>query len=637
MSSTGFRGTPPHAHTGRAPKTVQVLGAVALIILIGPVIALALRVPWSEFTNVLTQWDTIVMLNVSLSAAVWSTAVTMIVGIPLAVWIQHLKSGARAARLLVLLPLALPPVVSGLALTAVIGQRGLLAPVIDALGWEFAFHFPGVVASHVFVSLPFVVVSVDSALRQIDKEILASAAGIGLTPWQILTKITLPTIVPSIFTGAGLAFARSLGEFGTTITFAGSMPGVTRTMSLGIYLERELNPDRAYVLSAILIVLAIIVIALANLPGALRREPKPAPRAIGDINAARLSELTAPVSAPASVGVRTGLLDVTFPAGRTTAVVGANGSGKSTLMGQVAGRTRGAEVLLGDTVVDGGRFVPPHKRGVALLTQKPGLPRAATVRKALTMATRDDERTVQLLDAAGLSVLADVPVPALSGGQAAQVALLRALAVRPSLLVLDEPLAAVDVASAAKWRSFLQETGGDRTLLLITHDPLDVATLSDELLVLDSGRAVAHRETDYLLQVPPTQFVADIAGLNVLPATVTAISGEQATAKFDGGDVTGRTVGDSASGAAVTATVSPRSCRLASQGESLASTNAWTGTVRSVEAADAESARVTVIIGRARLVVPIERAELSLRGLRPGDTVTCTADPGTVTLYPQTR
>ena len=168
-----------------------------------------MRVPWEDFAEIATAPDTVELLSTTLSAAALSTVIATILGTGLALWLSQLRRGASAVRLLVYLPLAMPPVVSGLALTAFIGRRGLLAPVLDALGWHFAFAFPGVVAAHVFVTLPFVVVAVDSALRQIDSEITASARGVGIGQWTILGRITLPTIAPAIVTGLGLAFARS--------------------------------------------------------------------------------------------------------------------------------------------------------------------------------------------------------------------------------------------------------------------------------------------------------------------------------------------------------------------------------------------------------------------------------------------
>lgn len=512
--------------TTGVPTTIILVSLIALTVIIGPLIALAIRVPWDRFTEVLSQDATKDLLIISLSSAAWATVCTLLLGVPLAAWLSSLQRGGEFVRLFVLLPLAMPPVVAGLALSAAIGNRGLTAPLLDTLGLRFAFAFPGVVVSHIFIALPFVVVSVDSALRQIDEEVKASASGVGMSNRAILWKITIPAIASAIATGAGLAFARSLGEFGTTLTFAGSLPGVTRTMPLGIYLEREIDPDRAYVLAAMLIILAFIVLALASLPILLRRRPREAARSVGDFDAERLRELSAPQSGALDVRVRFGESseDTYFPAGTTTAIVGPNGAGKTTLSSMIAGRLRGMNVQIGDRVVDGeGTYIPARDRGVVLLTQKPGLPRTTTALGAVTMATRDKDLSAKLLEAAGLKDLADVPVTDLSGGQAAQVALVRALGARPSVLILDEPLAAIDVASASRWRRLLRAASGERTIILVTHDIIDVAGLSNHLVVVEAGRTVTQGPTDELLQRPPTSFLAQLAGVNRLAGKVSGI------------------------------------------------------------------------------------------------------------------
>lgn len=510
--------------TTGVPTTIILVSLIALTVIIGPLIALAIRVPWDRFSEVLSQDATKDLLIISLSSAAWATVCTLLLGVPLAAWLSSLQRGGELVRLFVLLPLAMPPVVAGLALSAAIGNRGLTAPLLDALGLRFAFAFPGVVVSHIFIALPFVVVSVDSALRQIDEEVKASASGVGMSKRAILWKITIPAIASAIATGAGLAFARSLGEFGTTLTFAGSLPGVTRTMPLGIYLEREIDPDRAYVLAAMLIILAFIVLALASLPVLLRRRPREVARSVGDFDAELLRQLSAPQSGAVDVRVHFGASEETyFPAGTTTAIVGPNGAGKTTLSSMIAGRLRGMRVQIGNRVVDGeGNYIPARERGVVLLTQKPGLPRTTTALGAVTMATRDKDLSAKLLAAAGLKDLADVPVPDLSGGQAAQVALVRALGARPSVLILDEPLAAIDVASASRWRRLLRAASGERTIILVTHDIIDVAGLSNHLVVVEAGRTITQGPTDELLQRPPTSFLAQLAGVNRLAGTLIA-------------------------------------------------------------------------------------------------------------------
>lgn len=625
--------TPP-----ATPWPVVGLGVVGLVLIVGPVLALGIRVPWRRFGEVLSDPATGELLRVTLTAGLWATAITALLGVPLAVWIQQLRRGGRLVRLFVLLPLAMPPVVAGLALTAALGRRGLTAPLLDAAGIQLAFAFPGVIAAHVFITLPFVVVTVDAALRQLDPEIPASAAGVGLSPGEVLRKITLPAITPAVVTGAGLAFARSLGEFGTTLTFAGSMPGVTRTMPLGIYLEREVDQGRAYVLGTVLIILAVGVLSLSALPSLLRRAPVPRPRAIGELDTERLRDLTSPAAGGAPVVLRSAGTETTLPAGATTAVVGPNGSGKSTLMGLIAGRLRGTDVSVETT----GRVV--------LLTQRPGLPRTTTVAGAVTMATRSSQRTHELLDAAGLSPLHDVPVPALSGGQAAQVALLRALAARPDVLILDEPLAAVDVASATRWRGLLRAAARDRTTLLVTHDTLDVAALSEHLLVVSAGRVSAAGPTPELLRVPPDDFVSALAGVNRLEGVVVHSAIDTVTVRREQLEVTGTVPPESGTdltpGDPAVITFPPEATALrlprTPQARTDSARNVWSGTIESLESPVGHSTPVlTVAVDTggtpALITVPVTRASIIDLGLAPGSPVDCVTKATAITVHPLHR
>lgn len=506
-SSQLKRVTPP------LPALIGVLGIAAGLVIVVPVIALGIRVPWGRLGEILARPATTDMLLLSLASAAQATIFAVVLGTGLALWLNRLGKGAFLVRLLVYLPLALPPVVAGLALSAALGRRGLLAPLFDWTGIQFAFAFPGVVVAQTFVALPFVVAAVDAALRQIDSEVLDSARGVGLKPWEVLTKVTLPTLAPAIASGAGLAFARALGEFGTTLTFAGSQPGVTRTMPLGIYLEREVDFEAAYGLSALLIGLAVICLIIAVLPSLFARKPAPQARSIGTMDTAKLVELCTPQD-KVDLHVVVDGQDITFPSGTVTALVGANGSGKTTLCKRIAGRLTGASLK-------------PENATITLLTQKPGLPPRATAGQALTMVTRDKERTKELFAAAGLQELIDVPVPSLSGGQAAQVALLRVLAARPSILLLDEPFAALDIAAAARWRNVFQASHHTRTTVLVTHNPLDIRGLSSRMLVLEKGRVVTEGKTLKLLDFPPTAFVADLSGKDRLYGQLEA--GEHAT------------------------------------------------------------------------------------------------------------
>ncbi|WP_276907628.1 ATP-binding cassette domain-containing protein [Corynebacterium riegelii] len=456
---------------------VVVLAWLTLALILAPVLALGLRVPWGDLGTIATSAETRQLLEVTLASAVIATLVALGLGLPLALWMQRLRRGAFLARGLVLLPLALPPVVAGLALSAFIGRRGVAAPLLDLLGWQFAFAFPGVVASHVYIALPFVVITLDAALRQLDRNITESAVAVGIPRGQILWRITLPAIAPALATAAGLAFARSLGEFGTTLTFAGSMPGVTRTMPLGIYLAREVEQSVAYGLAAILIFLAVVALALSTLPQLLRKKPaEPKPRAQAPVDQARLTALTKPDQPKASAQ---------FPTGKTTALIGPNGAGKTTLVRSL---------------------VAP---GAVLLTQHPGLPHTTTALGAVAMVT---DKAAELLDAAGLSELAQVPVTELSTGQAAQVALVRALAPRPGMLLLDEPLSAIDAPTSAQWRSLLRAASQDRTTVIITHDTADIFDLADSVAVLERGELRGLKTVADEAALPTTEFSAHLMG-----------------------------------------------------------------------------------------------------------------------------
>ncbi|WIM68614.1 ATP-binding cassette domain-containing protein [Corynebacterium breve] len=639
MASTLRRLTPA------PPKLTVALGFLAVAWILGPVFALANRAPWAKLPSIVSDPQTHDLLTVTVCSAVLSTLITLTLGLPLAIWIQHLHRGSDLIRILVFLPLAMPPVVGGLALTALIGRHGLLSPLLDATNIQFAFAFAGVVAAHTFVSLPFVVVTIDSALRNIDPEIPSSASGIGFPPGKIVRRIVLPAIAPSIATAAGLAFSRSLGEFGTTLTFAGSMPGVTRTMSLGIYLARETDQDTAYGLAVLLIFLALGTLLLSTLPTLLVKQHQPVARSTDKINTDLLKKLTTPETTGVSIDVD----GVHIPADRLTAVVGENGSGKTTLLNLIAGRVRGAEVKLGDRIVDkpGMRPVPAHKRGVVILTQQPGLPHTTTVLGAIEMVTDDEERAKQLLGAAGLASFEDVPIPALSGGQAAQVALVRALAARPSVLLLDEPLAAVDIKSARAWRRVLRAIGPQRTTVLVTHNPLDITGISEHLVVMEKGANVSSGPTATELQQPTNSFMARISGLNRLKGVITGSKNGTIRVDVDGVSVSGVvpdaeldieevTIG---SPAVVTFLPTATTIRLEDnttidKTKQQSARNIWPGTILSVEASPTEVHLIIDIVGQS-ITVPVTRdAALDLE-LEPGTKVECVTKALSIWVHPQ--
>lgn len=512
MAQTHSAEWTPHPVRPRNPIALVILAAIAVVTVLGPLLALIFRVPWERFIEIATDASTLEALRLSLCAAVLSTIITLSFGIPLSLWLLHNSKSGWFIRLLVVLPLAMPPVVAGLALTAAIGRRSYTSGILDALGIDIAFTFSGVVASHVFITLPFIIVSADSALRQINQEIIDSALSIGMSYPRVIWRVILPTILPAIVTGAGLGLARSLGEFGATLTFAGSLPGETRTLPLAIYLNREVDADIAYVQAVLLIFIAIIVLCLSGLPTVLKKRHQHRVSRNSGINRQRLSELTAATTTP--VGIKVNGCDV--QAGHTTAVVGSNGAGKTTLMKAIAGRLSGADVEFVDT--SGNEYRKQPK--VIILTQNPALPPASTVLQSITMATRDTDRAKKLLAAAGLSELQSVPVPALSGGQSRQVAIVRAIAASPEVLILDEPFAGLDSSIAAQWKAYFRTTSQQRTTLLVTHNGHDISSLSDYVMSIASGKIVAYDTKAELTAAPSTKFLATTLGLNAIAAHI---------------------------------------------------------------------------------------------------------------------
>src|SRR6185312_14381909 len=201
----------------------------------------------------------------SLKTATASTAVCVLIGVPMALVLARGRfPGKSILRGLLLLPLVLPPVVGGIALLYTFGRQGLLGHQLQLLGIRIAFSTTAVVLAQSFVSLPFLVVSLEGTLRTAGTNYENIAATLGGRPTTVLRTVTLPLVIPGLMSGAVLAFARSLGEFGATLTFAGSLQGVTRTLPLEIYLQRETDPDAAVALSLVLVVVAVVVVTLVH-------------------------------------------------------------------------------------------------------------------------------------------------------------------------------------------------------------------------------------------------------------------------------------------------------------------------------------------------------------------------------------
>ena len=243
------------------PRWIYIPAAVGALFVAVPLIAVAAKVDWPHFWTLISSESSTTALVLSLKTAVASTALCLLLGVPMALVLA--RSNARLVRLarpLILLPLVLPPVVGGIALLYAFGRLGLIGQYLNAAGIQIAFTTTAVVLAQTFVSLPFLVIALEGAARTAGADYEVVAATLGARPTTVWWRVSLPLLAPGVISGAVLAFARSLGEFGATLTFAGSREGVTRTLPLEIYLQRESDADAAVALSLLLVAVAAVVV-----------------------------------------------------------------------------------------------------------------------------------------------------------------------------------------------------------------------------------------------------------------------------------------------------------------------------------------------------------------------------------------
>ena len=584
---------PAHAllRRGRAARSplpvlitaLAILGGCAIVL---PLVGMGTRVSWGQLPQLLATPSAQAALWLSIRTCLIATLVCVVLGIPLALLLSRSWPGVRFARVLAILPMTMPPVVAGIALLATFGRRGVFGACLEAWDTPIAFTTTAVVLAQVFVAMPYLVVTLEAALRSRDTHAETTARTLGAGPWRVLTQVTLPLAAPAMARGTALALGRSLGEFGATIAFAGSREGVTRTMPLAIYLEKESDTATALALAVVLIGLSFIIVGAttvdwSGLVGALLtarqerdgQEVVPTSVLTSDEESAS-SAGTASAKAPQeSIGRgqdlhvafelpgRDVVVNLKVEAGRTTALIGPNGSGKSTVCSVVAGLldAENGSVVLGGRVLDGpGGFVRAGRRQVALLSQEPGVFTHMSVLGNVVFALRCQgvsraeatRRARAELAAVGADHLASRPGGALSGGQAARVALARALATGPRLLVLDEPMAALDVTARQEMRRLVARrcTEEGLTLLLVTHDVLDLTALAEDVVVLDRGRVVEQGPTARILSAPRSDFVAHLTGTAVLTGVIDGDIEAPGLRLPSGRVVHGRPRGDAADG-----------------------------------------------------------------------------------------
>ena len=575
MSSTAQSAQQPTRRPARAltrrgraarsplPVLVAVLAILGGCAIILPLVGMGTRVSWGQLPQLLATPSAQAALWLSIRTCLVSTAICVVLGVPLALLLARSWPGVRLARILAVLPMTMPPVVAGIALLSTLGSRGLLGAQLRQWGLPIAFSTTAVVIAQVFVSMPFLVVTLEAALRSRDTHAETTARTLGAGPWRVLTQITLPLAAPALARGTALALGRSLGEFGATIAFAGSKEGVTRTMPLAIYLEREKDTATSLALAAVLIGLSFVIVGATNVDwsrlaalvhrvpeGGADEVPPPTPTSERSPSAGPDGVISAPTGTrpapPAGesphgqdlrvtfeLAERDVVVDLEVETGRTVALVGPNGSGKSTVCSVVAGLldAEDGRVVLGGRVLDGaGRFVRAGRRQVALLSQEPGVFTHMSVLGNVVFALRCQgasrgeavRRARAELTAVGAAHLASRSGGALSGGQAARVALARALATGPRLLVLDEPMSALDVTARQEMRRLVSRRCAEEglTLLLVTHDVLDLTALAEDVVVLERGRVVEQGPTARVLSAPRSDFVARLTGTAALTGVV---------------------------------------------------------------------------------------------------------------------
>ncbi len=414
-------------------------------------------------------------------------------------------------RALVTVPLVLPPVVGGVALLLVFGRRGLVGGWLDAtFGITLPFTTTGVVLAEAFVAMPFLVIAVEGALRGADTRYEEAAATLGAGRWTTFPTSRCRWSRPGIAAGAVLCWARALGEFGATITFAGNFPGRTQTMPLAVYLALETDLEAAIVLSLILLTVSVAI--LAALRDRWIDQPMTAP--LLDAPPGRRPRARSGSTSPLRVA-----------AGEVVALLGPNGAGKTTALRALAGLQplTAGHITLGGVDLDDptvGVWTPAERRPIGVVFQDyllfPHLTALDNVafgprRHGVDRRDRPAHAPRDWLARVGLAEHARRKPRQLSGGQAQRVALARALAVDPALLLLDEPLAALDARTRLDTRAELHRHLAEHpgATLLVTHDPLDALVLADRLVIVEDGRGRAggrrrhhHRPAAHRLRRP---------------------------------------------------------------------------------------------------------------------------------------
>lgn len=664
----------------RTPIALAIPALLAIAFLTLPLLGILARTEWGELGTHLTSEGTTQALELSLVVSFWALALSLLLGVPLAWLLARVDfPGKAVVRSLVLLPMVLPPTVGGVALLLAFGRRGLLGPWLeDTFGITLPFHTSGAVIAATFVAMPFLVISLEGALGGLRPRYEETAASLGASPVRVFRTVTLPMVAPGLIAGAALTWARALGEFGATITFAGNLPGTTQTLPLQVYLLLQDSPEAATSVSLLLLAIAMaVLVALRGrwmgAPGSRRkgryeRLPDGAPSpalpepAAGAATAESAAVGSAAVGSAAEAGTAeadtaepaspppsperwslhaevTGFNQLTLDAGpgTTIAVVGPNGAGKTTLLRALLGLTPRAHAALrlGDTDVTG---LPPHRRHVAWVPQDgalfphmSALANTAYGPRALGVPRAEARRRAQeWLDRLGVGHLAHRRPAQISGGQAQRVALARALAARPRLLLLDEPLAALDQTTRAHvrhtLRTHLDTFGG--VCLIVTHDPVEAVSLADRVLVLDQGLALQDEAPAEVTRRPRSPWVARMLGRNAWPGT----AGPEGLALPGGGTLV--IAEPLPPGTDALAIIAPEAVSVHRERPTGSPRNVWPGTIREITASGSRLRLLITSPAAPDLVAEITPQAAAELGLTDGTRVWTSVKATEVTVVP---
>jgi molybdate transport system permease protein len=254
--------TPPRE--GEAiPPVAAVVAALGTALFVLPLVGLLWKAPWADLGAALFEPEALMAMRLSLVCSLAATSLSVVLGLPLA-WVQARGRfpGRSVLRALTLLPVVLPPVVGGVALLSVFGRRGLIGQWLDPLGIRLPFTTAGAILAETFVAMPFFVLSMEGVLSSLDRRLEDAARTLGATRWTVFRRVTMPLVRPSVAAGAALCWARALGEFGATITFAGNFPGRTQTIPLAVYVELERRPEAGVALSLVLLAVSLTILIL---------------------------------------------------------------------------------------------------------------------------------------------------------------------------------------------------------------------------------------------------------------------------------------------------------------------------------------------------------------------------------------